>query len=659
MDDNKDAFNDSLFPMVAEDAKAVASNAYAHQPNIIIRNMVLEMLLNIMCDHTDTSVVQKFANTITCKWILLFMQSDSLYTVVLALRILARLLYFQNPTYAQKFRVTCEGFIVLKQVLPQYWHLTQVYTTLLAILLGVDMSDVPINLKFDVANLQSKFRTDANSRARLACPEIFPVLLAVFKASVSALMRSCAASSHETLQTSDQTRTPVTPSHETEEDKGQEEKGLGHLQGLQEKLQEKQPIRRRRTSSVAARRQGELGSGPSSPNIAGYATPGIKDRISKAAAMQQTMSQLMLDLFTHNPDFKAMCSRAEILDDYMAILLPIVCHTEEISAEKELNSKDMAYYDSEQTPEPHESGHETPLHDFPSPLGASSTSLAQLDSTTADQSANDLADYFANSNLSLRRRSSTPNVSNDFVMISVASPDRRNVQRLLLGRDYLSSSSLSRSSSVRRQMKKKPLSDIQLESLRNSTVDSLFDFICMICIDSIFNPASKNLANLDSILKGFPPSHPEAQISFETTLMNNVVKLFITNLRNRPSSITDERVLANLAKFCTMLVDELYEGRLVDMIQPIHGLFTESLDTIQTMETSGIKRTAKAEQTCHAIYRQFNRLLLHRLLEAERGSESRLDFISALIDEEKLIFSPMNADPGFCAVSATICMPTF
>ena len=71
--------------------------------NVKLRNMLLEMLYGLMTDP-NPSYLNTFAQTITSKWMLLFLD-DVLneYTIVLALRMLVRLLSTQGSAYMNKF----------------------------------------------------------------------------------------------------------------------------------------------------------------------------------------------------------------------------------------------------------------------------------------------------------------------------------------------------------------------------------------------------------------------------------------------------------------------------------------------------------------------------------------------------------------------------
>lgn len=139
-----------------------------------MRNVVLEMLHDILCDGTHKELTDKFAATITNRWPLLFFEPDlHPYTVVLACRILMHVLVSQGPGYVGKFRVASEGFLVLGKLLPHYWYLTQLQSTLMGAIMGIE---VPITCKPEY--LKELLST---APAKFCIPDLMPVVVAMWQ----------------------------------------------------------------------------------------------------------------------------------------------------------------------------------------------------------------------------------------------------------------------------------------------------------------------------------------------------------------------------------------------------------------------------------------------------------------------------------------------
>lgn len=140
--------------------------------------IVMEMLHSILCEPENVDLVAKFANTITNKWALLFFEKNTHpYIVVLALRILCRLLVTQGQTYLLKFRVGSDGMLVMQNLLRYHWNVFQVHEALIATLLGIDVADIPIQASADLSRIITLHTQ--NAHRQIAIPEIFRVELAL------------------------------------------------------------------------------------------------------------------------------------------------------------------------------------------------------------------------------------------------------------------------------------------------------------------------------------------------------------------------------------------------------------------------------------------------------------------------------------------------
>lgn len=186
MQENK--LDPDLVPVIITNAKSTETES--SPKNVVMCNMVMEMLHDILCDKSNSVFVTKFANTITNKWPLLFFGDNSNpYAVVLAARILSRLLFSQGAMYVSKFRIASEGFLVMKKLLPHYWYLTQLYGTLLAMMLGVDISTVPVDANFDLFTLLTIYKNENSAQQRMLLPEIMSVILALVKEAINVVVQ--------------------------------------------------------------------------------------------------------------------------------------------------------------------------------------------------------------------------------------------------------------------------------------------------------------------------------------------------------------------------------------------------------------------------------------------------------------------------------------
>ncbi|KAG0304181.1 hypothetical protein BGZ98_005820 [Dissophora globulifera] len=154
----------------------------------IMGNAIMEMLEQILSERGNVDYVHKFATTITNKWTLLFIENPSNpYGAVLAMRILARLLYTQGPAYLAKFKASY-GFLVLQSYIPQFWNVVPMIHIVICILLGVDVCDVPLRTHLDNETLHNLYGESIESTGRVPCLDILPTLMIMLKNGVAAVV---------------------------------------------------------------------------------------------------------------------------------------------------------------------------------------------------------------------------------------------------------------------------------------------------------------------------------------------------------------------------------------------------------------------------------------------------------------------------------------
>ncbi|ORX90609.1 beach-domain-containing protein [Basidiobolus meristosporus CBS 931.73] len=294
----------SNIPKLVYDAKSMDVRI---TKNISIRNLVLEMLLQIVNDPENPQFISRFASTITSRWPLLFIESHlNSYTVVLATRLLARLLYTQGPVYVNKFRVASEGFAVLEKLLPEHWYLCQLYPAVISILLGVDIATVPIVSRFDLFNLLTVFKSEMN-QSRPLCHEALSILFAMIKRCVDLLVKH---------------------SHKLED---KELLSFEHMEKI------KSPTLEQKAMDKAARRRSKSFT---NTDVSQYLAIVIEKSLLELAKVQQTLIHFLTEMYITSSVFKELCCKPNIIDQVVGILFPVICGSEEVTVDTELYSKD-------------------------------------------------------------------------------------------------------------------------------------------------------------------------------------------------------------------------------------------------------------------------------------------------------------------------------
>lgn len=142
-----------------------------------MRTVVFQMLHDILCDND--SYVHKFATTITNKWLLLFLEKESdPLSIILAARVFAKLCSVRGSSYVQNFR-SANGFVILKRLLSEFWHMPQLHEILMLTMLGIDASKFPIYDVFDIKNIRDYLENDVRPDFKMIIPDLIPVILAM------------------------------------------------------------------------------------------------------------------------------------------------------------------------------------------------------------------------------------------------------------------------------------------------------------------------------------------------------------------------------------------------------------------------------------------------------------------------------------------------
>ena len=107
--------------------------------------------------------------------------------VMLATKILARLLVASGAIYVQKFIEKSGGMVVLQHRLRRWWSIPTVWPLCFAIIFGIDISNIAFDRPFDLFSLIEIFasRSDLN----IVYPAILPVITTMLEAGLRIVTR--------------------------------------------------------------------------------------------------------------------------------------------------------------------------------------------------------------------------------------------------------------------------------------------------------------------------------------------------------------------------------------------------------------------------------------------------------------------------------------
>lgn len=254
---------------------------------------VLRMYAELLCSKRDPSVLKKFAKTVTNKWLLYLMSGHEPEAVVLATKILARLLVVHGQAYVAKFAEKSGGFIIMRHRLKRWWHLPILWPLCLAILFNRDIADLDLDRPFDLFGLLELFSADAN--VKVVYPQILPVIMGMLASGIKTVANSrvASASTHLTPESRSVTPTPA---------------------------------------SAASHRpsMSSLGSVRAEPGFMSNGTPG---------EILNTVTRFLADVHSKSQPFRDFTATSNYAEELLFCLFPVVVGSDTVSADMELNAR--------------------------------------------------------------------------------------------------------------------------------------------------------------------------------------------------------------------------------------------------------------------------------------------------------------------------------
>jgi hypothetical protein len=153
-------------------------------------------------------------------------------------------------------------------------------------------------------------------------------------------------------------------------------------------------------------------------------------------------------------------------------------------------------------------------------------------------------------------------------------------------------------------------------TLRTAT-DSLLELLMTVAIESVVD-STKTLIGIDHILKGTPPAANHARKQFQEFIMLCIMDALSTRIQKKPKYFSDGKVLLNISKFNTILVDSLtqgyFKGRKLTILDFIcfTGVFAIECDEHENSVKTGTKQNIDLQ----SHLKQVNRVVVYCLNSA-------------------------------------------
>ena len=194
---------------------------------------MLELYANILCNKSEVANIKKFARTVTnkviflpppfgstsayaCQWLLHLLADDEATVVVLAAKILARLLVINGPNYVQKFVDKTGGIVIMQHRFKRWWNIPTIWPICFAVFFGLDPGDIDFSRRFDMFGLLDTFAP--NNSAPVVNPAMLPVITAMLEQGLKSVTREqldpdSPLTERSNGRTSDRANIPATPTN--------------------------------------------------------------------------------------------------------------------------------------------------------------------------------------------------------------------------------------------------------------------------------------------------------------------------------------------------------------------------------------------------------------------------------------------------------------
>ncbi|KAL4797527.1 hypothetical protein BDV19DRAFT_387329 [Aspergillus venezuelensis] len=142
---------------------------------------MLRMFCSILCDTHDLAPAKRFAKTVTHKWLLYLMCEDEPEIVVLATRILARIIVIGGAAYNKRFGEKGHGYIIMRGRMRRWWNIPALWPLCFSILFGIDLGTTMADKPFDNNSL---FEVLTGHEVEVCFPEIFSVITEMMRSAL-------------------------------------------------------------------------------------------------------------------------------------------------------------------------------------------------------------------------------------------------------------------------------------------------------------------------------------------------------------------------------------------------------------------------------------------------------------------------------------------
>jgi beige protein homolog 1 len=249
---------------------------------------VLRIYSDFLCSKDDTSMIKKFARTVTNKWLLYLLSETSAEVVILSAKILARVLIVHGSSYLKKFKQKSSGFVIMRHRLKRWWHLPSLWPICFSVLFGTDIGLLDLERTFDLFGLLDLFGFNG---FKVSNPEMVEVIIGMLQSGLKTIVTSKPA---------DESSTSAPPAGRSS------------------------PLNRQRLSMSNMT--------PLDPYVAVVADHHVETL--------HVAVRFLSDLHTRSQHYRDFTLSSPYVQDLLAVLFPVVVGSDSVSADVELNARE-------------------------------------------------------------------------------------------------------------------------------------------------------------------------------------------------------------------------------------------------------------------------------------------------------------------------------
>ena len=240
--------------------------------------------------------------------------------MVLATKILCRLLVVNGSSYTKKFAEKTGGFVIMKYRLKRWWDIPTMWPLIFAVLFGKDVAAIDLGRTFDMFGLLDIFV--AGGDARIVYPEVLPVITAMLQNGLRAVTRD-----------------------QEDPDSPMVKKSSGNTLSPNNALNRPVHLRRRSMSLNT-----ELTSlGESSARVSHEVSHASTDterpreqRLAESISIICTVTRFLADMHANSQVFRDFAITSNYVQELLLVLFPIIVSSDIVSPETELHSRDSS-----------------------------------------------------------------------------------------------------------------------------------------------------------------------------------------------------------------------------------------------------------------------------------------------------------------------------